>query len=490
LTRSIVPAGEFPYRCSGLFAAALAVAAVQAGWAGPQADAGAVFGARKAELGAVGVHRAEGFVFSCYRMAIPRGTGERALSAAEGQAGARAIRQMLEWHVGERALAGMQSGPVRDALMVAGVSCFGESVNLAGMLTVQSETGPEAVTVVRAVPEDRLLALAIDRERLRACIASRAEAGKGRATDPLLVEELDGAADVAEPERRSRLLSALKATLGPGIDMSLSGRWADSSGALCAACLSGWTDAAAEAVSKTGACGGALSPLPASVVAGLTVEDLLQVAAVRINDPAVLRSLAERLASEGFAGSARLLRVSEAALVAFDDRPGDRLERSVRAKVFASPVVVALLLTDGKLDAAWGATPACLAPATAAFDEGTPESVARSISMLSEGMGVVPNADAVSLLAAALLASDEPRLAEPLARAAFTAMPSHKFAGVNALRAQRALDLRDRARELLPRVAAEAQLGNWGRRQLESVAEWLGVPAPPVAPPKGAAGEG
>ena len=93
-------------------------------------------------------------------------------------------------------------------------------------------------------------------------------------------------------------------------------------------------------------------------------------------------------------------------------------------------------------------------------------------------MGAIPNVDAVSLFSATLIAADEPYLAEPLARAAFFAQPSHKFAGVNALRAAKALGLRERAAELYPRVIAEAKVGEWGKGELITVAEWLGVPAP------------
>ncbi len=436
---------------------------------------------------AEGVRVADGFVFSCVRLPLSRSATERAREVAQGKAGARAIRQMLEWQVGERALVGVPAGPLRQALSEAAVACIGGSTDLAGMLTVHSDSTEDSVTVVRAVPEARVRSIGMDRAGLVRCLSEQSASGKGRAIDALLLAELDGPDGLGQ---EARLLSALSATIGPGLQMAMAGRWTDAKRAVCPGCMAGWTSLAAQSVAANGGCGDALSPLPPSAVAELGLEDLLQVVAVRVNDPSVQAALSARLVDAGFVRSAGALRFTAAKFVPFEDRPGKRLGNDVRAKVFASPLVVALLLADGDLDAAWGPATACLAPATAAFDEGTPESVARSISLLSDGMGSVPNVDSVSLLAAALLASDEPRLAEPLARAAFNAMPSHKFAGVNALRAQRALDLRDRARVLLPKVAGEAQLGNWGRRQLESVAQWLGVPVPPPAPPKGAAGEG
>ena len=88
-------------------------------------DAGAVFESRKSELLAEGVRVADGFVFSCVRLPLSRSATERAREVAQGKAGARAIRQMLEWQVGERALVGVPAGPLRQALSEAAVACIG-----------------------------------------------------------------------------------------------------------------------------------------------------------------------------------------------------------------------------------------------------------------------------------------------------------------------------------------------------------------------------
>jgi hypothetical protein len=122
----------------------------------------------------------------------------------------------------------------------------------------------------------------------------------------------------------------------------------------------------------------------------------------------------------------------------------------------------------------------------AAFDEGTPDSLSRAITLLADNIGTVPNVEAVSLLSAALISADEAYLAEPLARAAFRASPSHKFAGVNALRAAKALGARDRAMELYPLVVSQSKVGTWGRRQLVQIADWLGLPPPDGAAPSSA----
>ncbi len=467
---------------------ATGVAAVQAG----SPDAGAVFESRRSELLVEGVRSVDGFVFSCVRLPIPEGASERSVDMVRGKAGVQAIRRMLERQVGERALSGIPAGPLRDALLDGAMGCLGESTDLRGMQTVHSAAEGGFAVVVRSVPEERIAGLGVDRAGLVECLAARVSSGKARAIDPLLIEELAGT-DESGPDRRARLVSALAQILGPGIELSAGGRWTTADRAVCPGCIAGWTSAAAEAAASSRGCGAALSPLPAAVSRRLGLEELLQIAAVRANDPSILGALNERLAADGFVRSAALLRFPAEARASFEDRPGNALDATARSRIFASPVVVALLLTDGGLDAAWGPAPACLADATAAFDEGTPDSVSRSIALLCDGMGAVPNADALSLLSAALLASDEARLAEPLARAAFVAMPTHKFAGVNALRAQRALGMKERAAQLFPGVAAEAQVGSWGRRQLESIAEWLGVPLPPPPPsppgPRGAAGD-
>jgi len=471
------------------------VAAALAAATGPLAagessqDAGTVFEGRRDQLSTVGVHRAEGFVFSAFRQSMEPAASERFRDAAKAKAEIRAVRQMVEWFIGERSLAGIDSGPLRQALQVAGGSCVDGVIDMQGLTTVLSDAGSDSILVVRAVPEARLEAISLDRKSLRKCLLDRVMSGQGRAVDVLLAEELRDGSDVPERADRDAFVSALAAAVGPGIELSLAGRWAGEGRAICAECLSGWSSPAADAVASTGSCGGILGSMPFESVRDRSVDDLLQFAAVRVNDQSVRRALNLRLVSDGYARSVRLLQLAAGGPVPFDDRPGSRLERTVRARVFASPVVIAMLLTDGTLDVAWGPAPACLTEATAAFDEGTPESVSRSIVLLLDGMGIVPNADALSLLSAALLASDEARVAEPLARAAFLAMPEHKFAGVNALRAQRALGLKDRATALFPRVAAESKLGSWGRRQLQSIAEWLGVSVQPVPAPGGAARE-
>lgn len=452
-------------------------------------DPAEVFQAQRDIYLAEGVRLARGFVFVTVRVPVPPDATGTGRDMAREKAAMVASQQAIAWRLAGQVAPEVPESGLRRAIGDVAAACAAGDVQVSGASQVHFERAADSEMVVIAVPEAGLSTGRMDRARLIDCMAKRADSGAILPVESFVLEELDPQPS-GPPVRVTRLVELLSRSLGEGFSLSARGAWTTLDRRVVSEAFGGWAGAAAESVRRSGSAGQSLAPLTPEGVSRFSLDDLLSLAAVRVNDPVVLRSLEARLRAAGFIHSADALTLTAAKFAPFEDRPGKLLGNDVRAKVFASPLVVALLLTDGNLDVAWGATPACLAPATAAFDEGTPESVARSISMLSEGMGVVPNAGAVSLLAAALLASDEARLAEPLARAAFTAMPSHKFAGVNALRAQRALDLRDRARELLPKVAAEAQLGNWGRRQLESVAEWLGVPAPPVGSPKGAAGEG
>lgn len=452
-------------------------------------DPGEIFRAQRDAFLAEGVRLAGGFVFVTVRVPVPPDATGIVRDKSQEKAALEASQRAIAWKLAEQVAPEVPESGLRRAIGDVAATCAVGQLQVSGATQVHLEPAADSELVVMAVPEAGLSTGSMDRARVVDCVAKRAGSGAIPPVEAFVLEELDPQAS-EPPVAVTRLVGLLARSLGDGFSLSARGAWTTSDRRVVPEAFAGWTGAAAESVRRSGSAGQSLAPLDPEGVSQFSLDDLLSLAAVRVNDPVVLRSLDARLRADGFVRSAGALRFTAAKFVPFEDRPGKRLGNDVRAKVFASPLVVALLLADGDLDAAWGPATACLAPATAAFDEGTPESVARSISLLSDGMGTVPNVDSVSLLAAALLASDEPRLAEPLARAAFNAMPSHKFAGVNALRAQRALDLRDRARVLLPKVAGEAQLGNWGRRQLESVAQWLGVPVPPPAPPKGAAGEG
>jgi len=444
-------------------------------------DPATVFAARRDALSPEGVRRADGFVFASVRLTIAQSAGERSRQMAEGKAGVRAVRAMLEFRMAELLSDGVGAGGLRAAALDAAVTCIEGSVSLTGLATVYSDTGADSVQVVQAVPASALDAIKFDRGALLTCLRNRAEAGTGSLVQSIVLNELDGTSPEAVEAGRGRLGAALARALGPGFALARSGKWMTPEGTIPVEAMKGWTAPCSQAVLKSGAFGATLSPLASDMLAQLTVDDLFMMLSCRVHDTAVQRTLIERLRSSGFARTADFVQTQlrEVQVKPVEDRPGDRLSKELRAKVVASPIVVAALLADGRLDGGWSAEERpWYASAVAEFNKQTPESLMSAIEMLAGNLGVIPNVDAVSLFSATLIAADEPCLAEPLARAAFFAQPSHKFAGVNALRAAKALGLRDRAAELYPRVIAEAKVGEWGKGELVKVAEWLSVPAP------------
>ena len=444
--------------------------------AGPVAsvDAQAVFEARKDALLKEGVHRAEGFVFASRRLRVSD-SDEVALDKAQ----MRAVRDLLEFRIGEQINNSFSSDGLRQAALEVAVSCVGGPKKFTGLASVYDDKGDGWVQVVEAVPASTLDAITLNRDTLASCLRGRVESKRASILEAIVLREIEGDSSEGPGGGDNRLLRALGRQLGRGVRDELSGRWLDDNGELCAPCLAGWTGPAEQSVLKTGSIGIALSPLPEDMLARLSMEDLFTLLSSRVHDPAVKAALVDRLRSSGFVRTANALHFPALGLKSIEDHPGKHLDRQLRAKVVSVPVVAAILLSDGRLEGEWSAVEQpWYGSAVAAFDEGTPDSLSRAITLLAENVQTVPNVEAVSLLSAALISADEPYLAEPLARAAFFAQPSHKFAGVNALRAAKALGLRERAAELYPRVIAEAKVGEWGKGELITVAEWLGVPAP------------
>jgi hypothetical protein len=274
-------------------------------------------------------------------------------------------------------------------------------------------------------------------------------------------------------------VKALTRSVGTGIEVGLSNGWASADGRLCVECVTGWTELAANSVTTTGRLGDYLMPLSDDLIGQLSLGDLLSLLAHRVHDPAIETAVIARLRDGGFACSATDLSFPKVSLRPPLDSHGGSvaISNELRARVVAVPVVMVLLLTGGECGLAWERVmPRWLGEAKGCFDSTSPQDRDESIRVIARNLGRVPNVEAISLLAAALIDADDAAIAEPLARGAFLAEPTHEFAGINALRAARALGSRERAQELFPRVAAEANLDDWGREQLAEISDWLGVP--------------
>jgi hypothetical protein len=444
-------------------------------------EAATVFAAQRDTLLQEGVHRVGGFVFASVPVERDSAASSLHNQVAEGEAELRAIEGMLAFRIREQFPEGLGTHGLREAAVDVAVSCLGGPMKFAGLLTVEMPSESNGFRLVKAVPAGAIDAVSFTRDSLLTCLRERVDAGKASLTEAIVLYELD----TPEGERVSaastaRFVSALTRLLGPGIAPAVSGEWTMPDGAICPEAVSGWSMLAASTVRKTGSIGDSLTPLSKEQLAALSVDDLFELIAVRVHDSAVLQALAEGLRASGFVRTAEFANLKTAPLHEVRDRPSERLGRQLRANVVSLPIVTTALLTGGALTCAWSQTELpWLGTAVAAFDEGTPESLNNAIALLVENIGTPPSHEAVVLLSAALLAVDEPALAEPLARATFFAKPSHRFAGINALRAAKALDARDRANELYPRVIAAVKPDASERRALEQIATWLGVPPPP-----------
>jgi hypothetical protein len=438
-----------------------------------------VFNREREALLQEGVHRIAGYVFATTTVRIQDGTSEALRDSAMHRAELRGTGELVKFRVGECLDAGRDSTGYRRAVTDLAASCLGEPVPLRGIVRVWADAGASAATVVQAVPAVALDALVITREEVTTCLTERIREGTAPPSAPLVLRELEGSTPEDPAGSRRRLASALARVFGPGVEVGLSDGWTSADGRICGECLAGWITPVEAVVSRVGVIGTSLEPISIDVLEQLTLDELMVLFAQRVHDSGVEAAVVTRLRDAGFACSAAEFALARHQLKPPADASTSAIPNDLRAEVVSAPVVMVLLLTDGVCAVQWDQqAPPWLAAARAAFDEPTPQGRERSIRLIADGLGHTPNVDGVSLLAAALLDADDAVLAEPLARAAFLAMPRHEFAGINALRAARALGMRDRAKELFPRVAAEARLGAWGRAQLNAVAAWLGLPDP------------
>jgi hypothetical protein len=432
-----------------------------------------IFARHANDLASPGVRVIDGFAFSTVHERVTEDVSARAESIAPEKAAMRAVRAMLRWRLEPQVAQGISSDSLREAVAQAAVRCIEGTFNFVGLSTVHTETKDGLLIVVCAVPESRLAPVQLDRAQLIDCLHARMTANTASVVDALVYDELRAQASGSDGHSESRWPKTASQLFGIGVASSLAGQWVDASHHIRPESLVGWTGPASAAVAQSGSVGKALMPLSEEAITSFSTDDLLALLATRLHDPEVKASAQSRLRSAGFVHCAKALEFAPVSFRAFEDQPGGVLEPELRAKLFRSALIVATLLSDGQLGAEWGPSPSCLKEATDAFNQATPESIAESIELLADGMGSVPNVDAMSLLAAALLATKEPRIAEPLARAAFYANPRHPFAGANALRACMALEDRERARALLPKVAAQPHLGSWAKEQIDLATKWL-----------------
>lgn len=211
----------------------------------------------------------------------------------------------------------------------------------------------------------------------------------------------------------------------------------------------------------------------------MALDDLVELATGSRSAPAVLAAAARRLALAGWTRTAAIL-CGQAEFPSTPPMPVKRLERSESKRrallqVFETPQLIRQYLSEGEAPVIGTVTPGTeYRSAASDFNKGSEDGYTRALSSIAAAALLRPLAvDEWSLLAAMMLAWNEPELARAFARTAYSIRPSHRYAGVNLLRAAQRLGLATEVRDLLPQLEANTDLDDWGTRRLEETRTWL-----------------
>lgn len=366
--------------------------------------------------------------------------------------------------------------PSRAREDIAGVllSCCMEKARLAGVDTVLSGVSGGEVVVIRCVPEARFRAIELAPEAACDCLRARVDSGSASPHEVMALVELQSACTVDAQALRSALVAALGRMFGEGVSLTLQRRWVADGGRVPAAALQSWADSARSMASSPSGTGAEVSAFPPSKLAQFAAAELAVALGRRMHDPNLLQAFLERFRSDGWKRCASLLACDSLRPARVLVRGASGATRDALVQSMAIPSILLLLLSDGDAPVTMGTeAPAGFAAAKAAFDAGTAESLAAAMSALEPGLRRSPDIESVVLMSAVMLSVGEPALARPLALAAYRTSPGHRYAGVNLLRALRALGRVDEARPIASSLRAGAALDDWGRRQLAEAESWI-----------------
>jgi hypothetical protein len=431
----------------------------------PGPDPAAVFEKHRSEFVRPGVHQADGFVFAAACASVLQSSS----TIAERMARADALGAIARMRVSRALGSGAADASAKGrALFEFGASVAG-SQELSGVIAVHAAREGDQACVVIAVPTP----LPLDADDLRSRIAARlrdaVEAGNASVPESLLLLELDPSA--SDGPMRSAVLGCLDRGCGDGLGASIEHRWTTRDGMPLQDGLKGW-------------CVGVDGRQPVSAWTELKPIERLRALGSRAGDPVLMALVRSDMATEGWARMAALLGNSGPSPSPIPASPADsRLEPAVRRQLLSTPMVVAVLLSRGSGEKLFRPTAAVADDARAEFvaartvflantDPASLNAVAARLTSVL-GSKDAPQVDASTLLASTVLALGEPVIAEALAAAAFRVDPTHAYAGVNLLLAQRALGDRAKAANTLPAVEAAARLDDWGREQVGVIRSWL-----------------
>ncbi len=439
-------------------------------------------------------------------VAEARTNSSRAMDVAKSRARLDAIRHMLESRLQPDQRWDALSPNVREVINALVVGYLKSGIDLDKIGEFETLVQDRTVTVELRVPAEEL-------DPYRLTLDGVVDLGWERARSGTPVSFLERAAILevmgVDDSRRAALIEAM-CPVGGAVVSSRTGSWGAADGAWSlddpksgVGPFSLWLGPLRRLVADDRALphrpaiddGGGTLTWDAGGERRLPVEELMMLAFRSWNAPALLQSIEERLRVDGWPKTAQLFE-TKVESPRFDSTVLPRVERGearIQAieSVFGSTRLLRQYLSEGT---AMVGVPSPSGPefksVAEAFNTGTPESFRKAAELLAlAGTSRWLSVDEWNLLAATMFALEEPAMARAFATTAFRLQPEHPYAGVNLLRAIRALGLREEATRLMGLVETQATLNNWGRQRLAEVSDWLDesvIPAPEAFAPQSA----
>ncbi len=218
------------------------------------------------------------------------------------------------------------------------------------------------------------------------------------------------------------------------------------------------------------------SGVPRTSAAGFTVEELLSLAAKRPGDRVIWSMVVDRCRSMHLQVASSLLQDWPDVAGWPSPVPGTgEGEWSVVAVDGLPAPLIAVIRSGGTVACSRSSPSTATRAAESAFSSSPPDPAAAEQHAREAALS--PDADALNLLAALRLAEqsasrDAAWQALAFAWQARSLAPDHPYATVNAVRAMRALNLRQAAAEVLPTIPKPAE-GSWAHRELAKLSTWL-----------------
>ena len=444
------------------------------------------FASARSALIVEGVHRTHDFVFSSIHFPVTPEESGRSEDIHREHAALLATRGFLKAKVSEVLPLGDRSLAVRNVAQLVALSCAENPIVLHSIRTCFDETVGDELIVVQGMPIAVFDAVKVTVTDIVPCLIARAAVGPFSVPEAMALLELVPPGDPQAVPAREIALRTLSAVYGDGIETTVRRTWVKSDGTLDKSATDLWCVSLQRSLSSGKGLPDALAPIDRKQADTLGLEERFALLGHRLHDPAAIDALVQKLTADGWTRAVELFSVAPLAIARLRDHPGSKLPPELRAKIASNPIVTLLLLSDGQAGIQLSNTKESEAflDARRLFQVGTAEALLQAVELVRSDLDAAPTHEGLVLLGATLLALNDPALARPVCVAAFNAVPVHRYAGINMLRALRALELTESARELIPRVRSETnnRLDSWGQSQLATIESWSNPVAP--LPPK------